>query len=793
MPEHTPRHAPSPSGEERVEALLTTMTLEEKLAQLTSYWPRPDQDPGGGSGSEGEVAPMEHAFQQEHRDYGEASADGLGHLTRVFGSAPIAPHEGRAHLTNLQKPLTDGTRLGIPAIAHEECLTGVTTYGATVYPTPLAWAAAFSPDLVHRMATAIAHDMRTLGVQQGLAPLMDVARDPRWGRVEETMGEDPYLVGTVGTAYVQGLEENGVVATLKHFAGYSASRAGRNHAPVPMGPREFADVLLPPFEMAVREGGARSVMNSYSDIDGLPVAADEGLLTGVLRDQWGFTGTVVSDYWSIPFLDLTHRVSADRAASGELALRAGIDVELPEGDAYPRLAEAVASGALPVRVVDRAVHRVLRQKAELGLLDPDWTALPKGADVGEEIDLDPSTNRALAREVAEASVVLLDNRHLLPLDPATTGRIAVVGPCGGDPRTFLGCYSFPNHVLSRYEDHTTGVRVDSLAEALRAEFPNAAVEQTDGVPVLEEDRSGVADAVAVAARSEVCVVAVGDLAGLFGRGTSGEGCDTTDLALPGAQSELVEAVLAAGTPVVLVCVSGRPYALGAFADRCETLVQAFLPGEEGGAAITGVLSGRVNPSGRLPIGVPQHPGGQPTPYLVPPLGRASAGISNLDPSPLYPFGHGLSYTSFDYTDLRLNADSIPTDGELEAAVTVRNTGSRDGTEVVQLYLSDETAQVTRPERELVGYVRTDIPAGGACRVRFRLHADRTSFTGREGRRVVEPGAFTLAVGRSSEDIRLSNRFTVTGTLRMVETRRAMFTPATVDSAERPRDLPERPV
>ncbi|TQN28351.1 beta-glucosidase [Haloactinospora alba] len=789
MPEHTPRRVPSPSGEEeeRVEALLTAMTLEEKLAQLTSYWPRPEQEPGqesgGGSGAEGEVAPMEHAFQRGHRDYGDAAADGLGHLTRVFGSAPVAPQEGRAHLAGLQKPLTDDTRLGIPAIAHEECLTGVTTYGATVYPAPLSWAASFSPELVHRMAAAIARDMRTLGVQQGLAPLMDVARDPRWGRVEETMGEDPYLVGTVGTAYVQGLEENGVVATLKHFAGYSASRAGRNHAPVPMGPREFADVLLPPFEMAVREGGARSVMNSYSDIDGLPVAADEGLLTGVLRDQWGFSGTVVSDYWSIPFLDLTHRVSAGRAASGELALRAGIDVELPEGDAYPRLAEAVASGALPIRTVDRAVRRVLRQKAELGLLDPGWTAAPEEPGAGEEIDLDPPANRALAREVAEASVVLLDNRRLLPLSPAATGRIAVVGPCGGDPRTFLGCYSFPNHVLSRYGDHSTGVRVDSLAEALRAEFPGAAVEQTDGVPVLEEDRSGIPAAVAAAARAEVCVVAVGDLAGLFGRGTSGEGCDAADLALPGVQGELVDAVLAVGTPVVLVCVSGRPYALGAFADRCEALVQAFLPGEEGGAAITGVLSGRVNPGGRLPIGVPHHPGGQPTPYLVPPLGRASGGISNLDPSPLYPFGHGLSYTSFDYTDLRLSAGSIPADEELEAAVTVRNTGSRDGADVVQLYLSDETAQVTRPDRELVGYVRAEIPAGGACRVRFRLHADRTSFTGRGGRRVVEPGAFTLAVGRSSEDIRLSDRFTVTGTLRTVETRRAMLTPAAVSPAE----------
>ncbi|WP_017538239.1 glycoside hydrolase family 3 protein, partial [Nocardiopsis halophila] len=314
MPEHTP----PPADDERVEALIASMTVEEKLAQLSSSWPRPEPEPGQDAG-EGGVAPMEDAFQEGHRDYEEASEHGLGHLTRVFGSAPVSPREGRARLAELQKRLTDGTRTGIPAIAHEECLTGFTAYGATVYPAPLAWAAAFSPELVRRMAGAIARDMRAVGVHQGLAPLMDVARDPRWGRVEETMGEDPYLVGTTGTAYVRGLEENGIVATLKHFAGYSASRAGRNHAPVPVGPREFADVLLPPFEMAVREGGARSVMNSYSDVDGLPAAADEELLTGVLRDRWGFAGTVVSDYWSIPFLDLTHRVTADRAESGALA------------------------------------------------------------------------------------------------------------------------------------------------------------------------------------------------------------------------------------------------------------------------------------------------------------------------------------------------------------------------------------------------------------------------------------------------------------------------------------------
>ncbi|MCT2591718.1 glycoside hydrolase family 3 C-terminal domain-containing protein [Streptomyces sp. N2-109] len=783
MPESAPWRDLSLPLDKRVEALLAAMDLEEKLAQLGSHWPLPEHEPEAGGG---DVAPMEQAFQAGRRSFTEAAAHGLGHLTRVFGSEPVPPAAGAARLRARQRHLTQNTRLGIPALAHEECLTGFTTLGATVYPAAIAWAATFSPDLVHRMASAIARDMRSVGVHQGLSPVLDVVRDYRWGRVEETMGEDPYLVATLGTAYVRGLEENGIVATLKHFAGYSASRAGRNHAPVSVGWRELADVLLPPFEMAVRGGGARSVMNSYSDVDGLPAAAHQELLTAVLRDQWGFTGTVVSDYWAIPFLDLTHRVTPSRAASGALALHSGIDIELPAADAYVQLRDLVAAGEVPEELVDRSVRRVLRQKAELGLLDPSWQAAPTETDdgagdgAGTGLDLDPPGNRALARELAERSVILLDNGGGLPL-AADVSRIAVVGPCGDDPRTFLGCYSFPNHVLSRYEDHGTGVQVDSLFTALRAELPAAHVEYAPGVPVLAPDTSGIPAAVEAARRAEVCVVAVGDLASLFGRGTSGEGCDAADLSLPGEQERLVEAVLASGTPVVLTVVSGRPYALGDVADRCAAVVQAFLPGEEGGAAIAGVLAGRINPSGHLPVGVPGHRGGQPGTYLATSLGRYSEGVSNLDPSPRYPFGHGGSYTRFAYEHLRLSATTIPADGELTATLDVRNTGDREGADVVQLYLTDHVAQVTRPVRELVGYARVSLAAGAACRVRFRLHADRTSFTGRDHQRVVEPGAFTLAVGHSSEELPLSSAFEITGAARTLHDARVMTTPVDIEA------------
>ncbi len=385
---------------ERVDALLRAMTLDEKVAQLGSRWVgndmRPD-DPASESEDALNVAPMQDVFAAGASvPLEDASRHGLGHLTRVFGSGPVSVAEGVAELVRQQHAVLDGTRLRIPAIAHEECLTGFTTYGATVYPAAIAWGATFDPDLVERMAAAIGRDMAAVGVHQGLSPVLDVVRDHRWGRVEETMGEDPYLVATLGCAYVRGLQGAGVLATLKHFAGYSASRAARNHGPVSMGRRELADVILPPFEAAVRLAGVGSVMNSYADVDGVPAGADPWLLTEVLRDAWGFTGTVVSDYWAVPFLATMHRVAADAAEAGALALDAGIDVELPDTIGFGGLAERVRRGELAEELVDRAARRVLTQKVQLGLLDPEWT--PEGSVAGAEgVDLDAPANRALAR------------------------------------------------------------------------------------------------------------------------------------------------------------------------------------------------------------------------------------------------------------------------------------------------------------------------------------------------------------------------------------------------------------
>jgi beta-glucosidase-like glycosyl hydrolase len=766
---------------DRVDRLLAEMTLEEKVAQLGSRWV-------GGDTQEAEADPDADRFVTPVPDViaaaaaaslEEASRHGLGHLTRPYGSAPVTVAEGAAELVRQQRTVLDGSRLGIPALVHEECLTGFTTFGATVYPAPIAWGATFDPDLVERMAAAIGRDMAALGVHQGLSPVLDVVRDYRWGRVEETIGEDPYLVGMLAAAYVRGLQSAGVIATLKHFAGYSASRGARNHGPVSMGRRELLDVILPPFETALALAGAGSVMNSYADVDGVPAGADPWLLTEVLRGEWEFAGTVVSDYWAVPFLATKHRVAADPAEAGALALAAGIDVELPDTLGYgPGLAERVRSGEVPEALVDRAARRLLLQKAEFGLLDPDWTPEASVA-AAAGTDLDAPGNRALAREIAERSVVLLDPGRELPLlgeGRPTLRRVAVVGPGAADPHVFLGCYSYPNHVLPRYPELGLGVEVPTAVDAVRAELPGVEVVSEPGCAVLGDDRSGFPAALAAARSADLCVAVVGDLPGMFGRGSSGEGCDAEDLRLPGVQADLVEELLQTGTPVVAVVVSGRPYALGSVHGRAA-LVQAFLPGEEGAPAIAGVLSGRLQPGGKLPVQIPQRPGGQPATYLHPPLGGPESGwISSIDAAPLFPFGHGRSYTTFETDDLRISDTEVPTDGEFAVSVRVRNTGSRTGDEVVQLYLRDLVAQVARPVRQLTGFARVRLEPGEAVGVRFTVHADRTAFPGRRLERIVEPGDIEVLVGSSAADLPCRARVRLTGPTRTVGHDRRLVTP-----------------
>lgn len=756
---------------ERVGALVSAMTLDEKVAQLYGVWV-------GASSEGGEVAPYQHDMEEDI-DLDALLPVGLGQLTRPFGSAPVDPGLGALSLLRTQQRIAAANRFGIPAVAHEECLAGFAAWGATAYPVPLAWGATFDPELVEQMARRIGGDMRSVGIHQGLAPVLDVVRDARWGRVEETIGEDPYLVATVATAYVRGLESAGIVATLKHFVGYSASRAGRNLAPVSIGRRELADVLLPPFEMAIREGGARSVMHAYTDIDGVPSAADEELLTGLLRDSWGFTGTVVADYFGIAFLRSLHGIAGTWGDAAAAALTAGVDVELPTVKTFGApLLEAVADGRLDEAVIDRALARVLSQKVELGLLDADWSAVPDvldGRDVSSApsirgtVDLDGAANRSLARTIAEQSVVLLQNDGVLPLEAPT--RIAVIGPNADTPMALLGCYSFPAHVGTQHPEIPLGIALPTLLESLRDEFPSATITHVAGTTIDGFETDGFAAAQATAKDADIAIVVLGDRAGLFGRGTSGEGCDAESLVLPGTQQQLLDSVLDTGTPVVLTLMSGRPYALGRGVTESAAIVQTFFPGEEGAPAIAGVLSGRVSPSGRLPVSVPAHPGAQPSTYLAAPLARRTD-VSNIDPTAAFPFGHGLSYTTFALADLRAERETLSTDGDVGISFSVSNTGTRAGTEIVQLYLHDPVASVVRPVQRLIGYCRVSLEPGERAEFSARVPADITSFTSRTGTRIVEPGEIVLGLGTSSRDIPLTATVTLTGETRQVGPDRA---------------------
>jgi len=727
------------SSPESVATLLASMSIEEKLGQLFGVWL--------GAAEGGVVAPEMDTLPDSAPEFATFAADGISQLTRLYGTKPVLPAKGLATLIGYQTWLRDNTRLKIGALVHEECLTGLAAWTATTFPTPLAWAASFDPGATYAMGRAIGTTMSQLGVHQGLAPVLDVVQDARWGRVEETMGEDPYVIATLGKGYVEGVQSTGIIATLKHFAGYSNSQAGRNLAPVHAGPREIEDVFLAPFEVAVLDAKVRSVMPAYVDIDGIPVHGDPHLLTEVLRDRWGFTGTVVSDYFGIAFLLKEHGVAADLADAGAQSLLAGTDVELPSGDAFRTegFAKACATDPDLAQAVDTAVTRVLTQKAALGLLDIDAEIARLEALLATAPEnLDPPEHRAVARRLADESVILLSNDGTLPLAPGQARRIAVVGPNADRQAALFGCYSFVNHVLMHNPGVESKIVAPTIVEAIQAEYPHADVTYAEGCTVRDPDRSGIAEAVAAAQAADVVIAVMGDQAGLFGRGTSGEGCDADSLELPGVQSELLDALLATGTPLVLVPVTGRPYAIGRFADRAAATVQAFFPGEEGAQAVAGIIAGRINPSGHLPISVPRTPGVQPYSYLHPKLGDANS-VSSIDTTPQFSFGHGLSYTTFEFSQFTVAAET-PTDGWLDVSAQVTNTGSRDGVALVQVYGHDEVASVTRPLRQLLAYTRVAVAAGEAKHVSLHIPAARFGFHNKAMNRVVEPGTVRVWLG-----------------------------------------------
>jgi beta-glucosidase len=612
--------------------------------------------------------------------------------------------------------------------------------------------------------------MRAVGAHQGLSPVLDVCRDPRWGRTEETFGEDPYLVSRVGVAFTRGLQGpsllSGVVATLKHFVGYGASDGGMNWAPAAIPPRALREVYLHPFEAAVRVGGARAVMNAYNEIDGILCAADRDLLTRTLRDEWGFDGVVVSDYFSIRQLAEYHRLAVDGESAAALALGAGLDVELPATDCYGApLLRAIERGLIADETLDEAVRRVLCLKFDLGLFDEPYVDVAAASGAAAT-----AAHRELARTIARKSIVLLRNDGILPL-AAEIGSIAVIGPNADAARNLFGDYAYPAHVESlqnvldsgRSSLSTPGVesaeiapveiKAPSVLDALRTRY-GSKVSFARGCDTTDPSDAGFAEAVELAAAADVAVMVMGDKSGLTEDCTSGEFRDRASFDLPGLQEELVRAVLATGTPVVLVLVAGRPSASAWLHEHSAAVVMAWLPGEEGADAIVETLSGDTNPGGKLPISYPRAVGQVPVFYAHKASGGRSHPIGDyvdLSASALYPFGHGLSYTTFELSEMRIAEETVRWDDEVVVETRVTNTGERAGDEVVQLYTRDPQASITRPERELKSFLRLTLDPGETRRITFRVPVGQLGFYDRDLAYVVEPGAFDVFLGRSSAD------------------------------------------
>lgn len=765
---------PAASLERRVEDLLGRMTIAEKVAQL------------GGAWSLGLVEDGRFSTARARKRI----PNGTGHVTRIGASTGLRPAESARLANDIQKFLVEETRLGIPAIVHEESTAGFTARDADQFPQAIGLASTWDPDLVQEMADVIRTQMLAVGARQALAPVLDVARDPRWGRVEETYGEDPYLAGRLGVAYVRGLQGDdpcrGVAATAKHFLGYGLSEGGHNHKPAHIGPRELREVFARPFLAVIQEAGILSVMNAYNEVDGLPCGGAAAILDHLLRDELGFRGCVSADYFTTALLIDSHRVAASKAEAASMALRAGLDVELPALDCYAELPGLVERGELAIEDLDRSVRRILRLKVRLGLFEAPYVE----ADAAPAAFQTPDARR-LARTLAQESLVLLKNQgDLLPLDPGLA-RLAVIGPCADDVRLLQGDYHYPAHLEILYlrsSDDAGSIlpRPDESSLAAGPYFPptvtplagiRAAVSRgtqilyARGCDVLGDDDSEIGAAAAVARAADVAVVFVGGRSGLLPGCTSGEFRDAADLGLTGVQQRLVEEVVATGTPVVVALVNGRAFALPWIAAHVPAVLECWLPGEEGGSAIADVLFGRVSPSGRLPVSLPRHVGQVPIHYdrkWTP--GAAigfSADYSDLEATPLFPFGHGLSYAEFAYDDLEIAPDSLEAHGTVEISVTVRNVGERAATEVVQLYVQDVVASVTRPIRQLAGFARVPLEPGEARRVVFALDPSQLAFFDRSMRFVVEPGEIRVRVGASSDDVRQEGSFRITGDLRTV--------------------------
>lgn len=735
--------------EQRVADLLSRMTLEEKIAQLGGTWQ-----------NKGQMNPNAMFLDDKRAMISDRIAVtfkyGMGGMSRP--SEGLGPRE-MAELTNsLQKWVKENTRLGIPILFHDECLHGHVAIKGTSFPQAIGLASTWDPSLVHDVFTATAAEVRARGAQQCLAPVLDLARDPRWGRTEETYGEDPYLTTKIGVAATLGFQGAGpfidkahVIATAKHFAGvHGQPEGGNNIAPASYSERTIREYFLKPFEAAVKQGHIQSVMACYNEIDGIPCHSSGHFLDEVLRKQWGFDGVLVSDYFAIDQMRTIHHVVATNGEGAKLALESGVDMELPSVDAFLTLPEQLKQGTVSEFYVDRAVARVLRSKFLLGLFDDPYV----DPAYAEKISNSPE-HQQLALKAAHETIVLLKNQNnLLPLDKAKYKRIAVIGPNAA--QVHLGGYSGqPGRGVSLLDG--IKAKVGSASEVLYAE--GCKITETEpvweadkvvlGDPVLNAKR--IQDAAKLAAKADVIILALGG-----NEQTSREAWadnhlgDRSSLELIGNQNDLVKAMLATGKPVVVFLQHGSPDSINYIAENVPAILDGWYLGQEGGTAIADVIFGDYNPAGRLPISVPRSVGQLPDYYYYKPSARRP--YLDLTTQPLFTFGWGLSYSTFKYGNLRLSQDNIGPEGKTNISVDVTNTSNRAGEEVVQLYIRDEVSSVTRPVKELRGFHRVAIEPGKTATVEFTLGPDELSFLNRDMHRVVEPGVFDIMVGGNSVDL-----------------------------------------
>lgn len=747
------RNAKLPSAR-RVKDLLSRMSLEEKAAQMVCVWREKaktlvDED------GKFDYAKAKAAFARGH---------GLGQVGRPSDAGSGKNAREMAQLTNaIQKFFVEESRLGIPVIFHEECLHGHAAVDGTSFPQPIALAATFNPELVESLFSMTAREARLRGAHQALTPVVDVAREPRWGRVEETYGEDPYLVSRLGIAAVRGFQGNGtfrgkhhVIATLKHFVGHGQPESGMNCAPANVSLRVLRETFLFPFKEVLRHAGAISIMPSYNEVDGVPSHANQWLLGEVLRKEWGFQGFLVSDYfaiWELGYRPETHGhfVAKDKLDSCVQAVRAGVNIELPDPDCYLHLAELVRKGVLGESELDELVAPMLFWKFQMGLFEDPYVD-PQEAErvVGSD------AHRALALSAAREAITLLRNENnLAPLDPNTIKSIAVIGPNANRP--LLGGYSgVPKQNVTVLEGIQE--KVGHRARVIFSEGCKITVggswNQDEVVPSEpEEDRQAIGEAVEVAKKADVIVLAIGG-----NEQTSREAWslqhmgDRANLDLIGRQEELVRAMIGTGKPVIVFLFNGRPLSINYVSQNVPVIYECWYLGQETGRAVAEVLFGDHNPGGKLPITFPRSVGQVPVFYNYKPSARRGYLFDEV--SPLYAFGYGLSYTSFALKNLRLTKRRIKPGGSTRALIDVTNTGKREGTEVVQMYIRDLVSSVTRPVKELKGFRKVRLKPSETTTVALDITPDELSFYDRHMKYVVEPGEFEIMVGNSSRDVDL---------------------------------------